>query len=100
RFGPGPRQAGADLDGGEVDGRQVADRQEPVRHDAEHHDPEDDQRRRDRPLDEDLGKVHDAAFGAGAPGPDLMLTRRPCTRRICAAVTTVYPGITHLFMTD
>ena len=37
--------------------------------------PEHDQRRRDRPLDEDRGEVHDAALRAA--GPDLMLTRLP-----------------------
>ena len=49
------RQAGADLDGREVDGRQVADRQLPVPAMPKIRIAEHDQRRRDRPLDEEIG---------------------------------------------
>ena len=62
-----------DLDGGEVHGRQVADRQLQVAHRPEDHDRQDDERRRDRPANEDVREVHDgprlAAAGLAARHP-------------------------------
>ena len=53
---------------GKVDRRQVADRQQPIRHHAEHGDAQHDERRRDRPLDEERGEIHDRRLrGLGAP---------------------------------
>ncbi len=92
RLGIRTGQAGLYLDGGKVDNRQVADRQQPVRHRAEHQNTQHDERRRDRTLDEERGEVHGSTFWLAAPGPDLMLTLVPGTRRSWPSVTTVSSG--------
>ena len=75
--GLAPGSAGIDLNGRKVDGRQVADRQLPVGHHAEHQDAQHDERRRDRPLDEERRQVHGCTFEPSAAGPVLILTRVP-----------------------
>ena len=55
----GAGQGGADHDRGKIDVGQIADRQQAIAHDAEDQDAGHDQRGHDRPLDEDLGDIHD-----------------------------------------
>ena len=77
---------------GIVDGRQVAHRQLPVGDDAEDEDADHDQRRHDRPADEQLGEVHVAPARALSPEA-LICTFEPDRSRSCPSVTTRSPGL-------
>ena len=91
--GLAPGRLALHLNGGEVDRRQIADRQQLIRHHAEDADAQHDERRRNRPLDEELGEIHDPAF---APLASRMLTRLPGTSRRWPSVTTVSPAVESL----
>ena len=96
RFRARAGQARVHLDGGEVDGRQVADRQLLIGHRAEDDDAQHDQRRRDRPLDEESREVHGVTFWVSSP---LTLMWLPGTRRSWPSVTTVSPACSPFLIT-
>ena len=97
RFGAGPGQAGPHLDRREVHRRQVAHRQQAVGHHPEHGDAQHQQGGGDRPLDEQLGNVHDPAFASPAAR---WVTRPPGTSRRCPSVTTVSPASSPVAIID
>ena len=68
--GLAPGRLALTWNGREVDRRQIADRQRPVADDTEDDDRQLEQRRRDRPLDEQLGEVHDVVLGCRLGGFD------------------------------
>src|SRR5262249_44646555 len=78
---------------GEIDVGEIAYRQDPVRHDAEHQDAAHDERRGDRPANEQFGDVHE-----GASLPPTSLTFVPGTRRSWPSVTTFSPGCSPFWM--
>src|SRR5439155_24067997 len=97
RHGVGARagETGVHMDGGEVDVRQIAHRQQPVGHQPEHEDPHHDERRRDGPLDEQLGDVHlSPPSSRAASATPFTSTAAPVTSRTWPSVTTSSPART------
>ena len=60
--GLAPGNDALDTDGGKVNARQVGNRQDLVRESAEHQDAQHQERRSDRPLDEDRRQIHGATL--------------------------------------
>src|SRR3989449_9157059 len=84
RLGARARKRGGDLDRREVDVREIAHGQEPEAHDPEEQDGGHEERRQDRPADEEVG-AHEGLGG-------LVSTFAPGTSRSWPSVTTRSPA--------
>ena len=91
-FGTGAGQRRVHLNGGVIHAGQRRHRQRAIAHDAEQQDGERDQRRHDRPFDEDAGNVHATTPASSTLPAGTGLTCAPGKRRNWPSVTTDLAG--------